>query len=206
MITQLLSSFVQLGVFMFIPYIAFIFRKDRAETFFQYLGIYKAETKSMVFSIASALLFLVAGVGFAFFNERILMALQSPDNIVGSLRGSVLTWESFFLIILIAWVKTSLSEEIFFRGFIGKRLIKRFGFSIGNMVQALVFGGVHVILFYIIVDTALGIEAFVFVFYAMAGWIIGYINERFGKGSILPGWVSHGVGNTAAFLLIDFVL
>lgn len=160
----------------------------------------------MVLAVASALLFLLAGVGFAFFNDRILTAMQSPDNIVGSLRGSDFNFENLFIILLIAWVKTALSEEILFRGFIGKRLIKRFGFSAGNWVQAVIFGGVHLFLFYILVDTTLVPVIFTFLFYLVAGAVIGYINERFGKGSILPGWIAHGLGNTAAFCLIDFLL
>ena len=40
-------------------------------------------------------------------------------------------------------IQTGLSEEILFRGFLGKRLIAKFGFAVGNVVQGLLFGTLH---------------------------------------------------------------
>jgi len=54
--------------------------------------------------------------------------------------------------LIIAWLKTSLAEEIFFRGFIGKRLIDRLGFLRGNGLQSVIFAAVHVAIFGLLVD------------------------------------------------------
>jgi len=36
-----------------------------------------------------------------------------------------------------SFIQTGLSEEIFFRGFLEKRLIRKFGFQIGNAMQSI---------------------------------------------------------------------
>jgi len=44
------------------------------------------------------------------------------------------------------------------------------------------------------------------VFSTGMGWIIGYIKEKYANGSIVPGWVAHGLGNTISYSIIAFIL
>ncbi|NSW89541.1 MAG: CPBP family intramembrane metalloprotease [Firmicutes bacterium] len=46
-----------------------------------------------------------------------------------------------------AFLQTGFSEELFFRVFLTKRLIHKFGFQVGNIVQGLLFGLMHGIMF-----------------------------------------------------------
>ena len=107
--------------------------------------------------------------------------------------------------LLFAIVQTSLAEEIFFRGFLGKRIIARRGFAIGNAAQAIVFGILHVALFASFADPVRLL--LVGILTGSSGWIAGWINEKSAGGSILPGWALHAsanllVGTAAAFNLM----
>ena len=95
----------------------------------------------------------------------------------------------------LAWglIQTGLSEEILFRGFLGKRLIHKFGFITGNITQALLFGLLHGVMFFSAVGLAVAV--FITMFSGFIGWGMGYINEKHANGSILPSWLIHGVGN-----------
>ncbi|WP_156138344.1 hypothetical protein [Sphingobacterium sp. T2] len=42
--------------------------------------------------------------------------------------------------------------------------------------------------------------------YKPQGKTLGYIKEKKGNGSIIPGWVAHGLGNFVTYFTIAFVL
>jgi len=111
-------------------------------------------------------------------------------------------------LLAIAWVKTSLSEEILFRGFLGRQLIRRFGFPAGNLMQAAVFGLVHGIILTLASANQVsgGFIALLVFLSGAAGYIIGWIKEKLGNGSLIPGWIAHGLGNTIGYSVIAFVL
>ena len=58
-------------------------------------------------------------------------------------------WSAFPSAFRFGIFQTGLSEEILFRGFLAKRLISRFGFATGNLLQGLVFGILHLSLIHI---------------------------------------------------------
>ncbi|MCL2558008.1 MAG: CPBP family glutamic-type intramembrane protease, partial [Treponema sp.] len=84
--------------------------------------------------------------------------------------------------------------------FLGKRLVNKFGFALGNIGQAIIFGLAHGALF-----TAAGAElllaAIITLSSGLKGWICGYINEKLAKGSIVPSYLIHGAGNALAAIL-----
>lgn len=106
-------------------------------------------------------------------------------------------------VILHAVIQTGLSEEIFFRGFLSKRLIARFGFAVGNAVQAVLFGIVHVALFASSVSPLPLV--LIAVVTAASGWIMGWINEECASGSILPSWMLHSAANLVVGLGAAFL-
>ncbi len=101
-------------------------------------------------------------------------------------------------------MKTALAEEIFFRGFIAKLFVRWMGPVPGNILQALVFALVHVLLFRALTHTPTPTLAILFALTFMAGWSIGHIKERYASGSIVPGWLAHGFGNTVVYAVIAF--
>jgi membrane protease YdiL (CAAX protease family) len=102
---------------------------------------------------------------------------------------------SFLLIWLREAIYVALGEEIFFRGLLGGWLIRRFGFAIGNSVQALIFLLPHLLL----LTVSLSLWPLLIAQLA-AGWLLGWL--RYSSGSILPGWLVHSLSNAFGALAI----
>jgi membrane protease YdiL (CAAX protease family) len=206
LITELISSILQVLVFTLIPFIFFLFRKDKEVGFMQYIGLYQAPTKAMSMALIISVLFLLAGLLMVFTDDGFKQVVISEGSVTGKIRAMGLSVYSVLALLLMAWVKTSLSEEILFRGFIGKQLMKMMGFRLGNMVQAMVFGFVHLLLMWRILGASFTTLMLVFIFSSLAGWTIGYVKAKKGNGSIMPGWVAHGLGNTISYAIIAFCI
>ena len=95
-------------------------------------------------------------------------------------------------------------EEIFFRGFLLKRMQGKLGFLGANLVQSLLFGLIHALMFIQIIGY---LKAFVIlVFISLIAYIFGAINEKKASGSILPSVFIHALANTVVGLLFAFSL
>jgi membrane protease YdiL (CAAX protease family) len=205
-IIELFSAFLQLLVFTLIPFVVFLFRKDKSITFFNYIGLYRAPIKSILYALSVALLFVIAGIGLSYINISIKEAMIVPNSVTGKLRSMGFSNSSVLILFITALIKTSLSEEILFRGFMAKRLIQKFGFRYGNFFQAMIFGIIHLLLFWGLTKATLISLLFIFVISFLAGWGIGYIKEKYANGSIIPGWIAHGLGNSISYFIIAFVI
>ena len=128
-----------------------------------------------------------------------------PHSITGKFRQMGLSPESILLLLLIAILKTALSEEIFFRGFVAKRLIGLLGYQKGNVLQAALFGGIHAALFALTTSKAFFL-AMIFLIPGLGAYVSAFLNERLAQGSIMPGWISHGLANVIAYSMFGFVL
>lgn len=106
--------------------------------------------------------------------------------------------------LLFAFIQTSLAEEIFFRGFLTKRFINKFGFKVGNGLQSLLFGLMHGVLFFTSIEIV-GVIA-ITIFTSIAGWLLGWINEKESNGSIITSWVLHGIVNYLSALYMMFII
>lgn len=206
LVNEFISTIFQIGLFTLIPFIFFLFRKDKTLKFFRYIGLYKPTTKSLMYVVLTSLIFLIAGIGLIFIDDSIKQAVLSPNSVTGKLRLMGLNATTVTILLIIALFKTSFAEEILFRGFIAKRLINKLGFKIGNILQAIIFGLLHLLLFWLLTKTTFIPLIFIFIFSSFAGWTIGYIKEKFANGSIIPGWVAHGLGNTLSYFIIAFVI
>ncbi|MEO6668856.1 MAG: CPBP family intramembrane glutamic endopeptidase [Ferruginibacter sp.] len=205
-INELLAAILQVIVFTAIPFLFFLFRKDKSVVFLNYIGLYKPGKKSIVYATLTSLLFVISAIGIALMDESIKQILLSPKSVTGKLRLMGFSLTTVTILLIIALIKTSLSEEILFRGLIAKQMIIKMGFKTGNLLQAVVFGIVHLLLFGLLTKSSLLPLIFIFVFSTSAGWSIGYIKEKFANGSIVPGWISHGLGNVLSYFIIAFVL
>ncbi|MFR6600688.1 MAG: lysostaphin resistance A-like protein [Streptococcus sp.] len=107
-------------------------------------------------------------------------------------------------ILAYAILGTALPEEIFFRGFLLKRMQGKLGFLGANLVQSLLFGLIHALMFIQIIGY---LKAFVIlVFISLIAYIFGAINEKKASGSILPSVFIHALANTIVGLLFAFSL
>ena len=199
LLSSVISAVVQLGLFVVIPFAWWAFTARRSVGFASWIGLRWPTWDGRRARLGVAILAWVV-IGAA--STALLQSLSGDvpaARFVGRGLGGVVP------VLLFAIVQTSLAEELFFRGFLGKRVIARWGFAPGNVAQAIVFGILHVAMFASFADPvrllAIGILT------GANGWIAGWLNEEGAGGSILPGWVLHAsanllVGTAAAFNLM----
>jgi len=157
--------------------------------FIEWIGIVKpnvvTKTEFTKIIVAALLLLLIPGIYLILsFNDKSMIATSrfAGTGVIG-----------FISALIFAFIQTGLAEEILFRGFLNKRISNKFGFTIGNSVQAALFGLLHGVLLFTRVSPFIAAGVIIFTF--AAGWIMGYINEKLAGGSIIPSWAVHGIVN-----------
>ena len=104
--------------------------------------------------------------------------------------------------LIYAIFNTSLPEEIFFRGFLLKRLSNKFGFRVANVIQSIIFGLLHGIMFFSLVGI---VKAMIIILLTgIIAYAMGYVNEKKANGSILPSWFIHALSNIFASIIAMF--
>ncbi|MEZ5428039.1 MAG: CPBP family intramembrane glutamic endopeptidase [Pyrinomonadaceae bacterium] len=206
MINEIISTVLQILVFALIPFIVYLITRRKIAGFFDYIGLKAPEQKTVWLAAAASLVFLTGGITLVFLSDEMRHVLLNPPSITGKLREMGLSGVSIATLLIIACFKTSLSEEILFRGFIAKRLVARLGFQTGNLVQAAIFASVHLLLFWALSKAGIGFLIFIFFFSGLAGYMVEYINEKVGNGSIIPGWIAHGLGNALSYSILAFAV
>ena len=199
-VQSLITSMVQLLIFSLIPYIWWLVTSRKKEKFLHWIGLKKPIIKN---NKRFFLLFFCSIIIFSLPTLIILPLLVKSSSIATS-QFSGKGFSVLIPVLLFAFAQTSLSEEIFFRGFINKRLISTFGFTIGNSCQSILFGLLHGVLIY----SSAGIYSAVIVavIISFGGWIMGYINEKETNGSIIPSWMFHAAANLITSFLSMFSL
>jgi CAAX protease family protein len=206
MINESISAFLQVFVFTLIPFGIYLIQKNTRKGFFDAIGIYKSPVKANFLAIFVSAFFIIGGVGLALLNEDIRQMLIDPKSVSGKIRAMGLSVESISILLLLAWIKTSLAEEILFRGFIAKKAFKWLGFQAGNIFQAVIFALVHLVLFWAITSASYFFLIFIFLISGTAAFLIGFVMERYGNGSIVPGWIAHGLGNMVSYFVVAFLI
>jgi len=205
-INEMISALLQIIAFSLIPLLVYLIRKRSFSGFFEFIGLIPTTSRAIKFALFTSLLFVLGGVLLAIVSQEIREIITTPPSIAGKIKSVGLSPDSILMILIIACFKTSLSEEILFRGFIGKRLISLVGFQKGNLIQSLIFASIHVILFWLLAKASIAFLIFIFLLSGTAGYVIEYINETKGDGSILPGWVAHALGNAVSYFVLAFVI
>lgn len=80
----------------------------------------------------------------------------------------------------------------------------KFGFNIANIIQSILFGALHGIMFISKVGTLKA--SLVIIFTASIALLMGFVNEKKADGSIFPSWIIHALSNTFASLITIFSL
>jgi membrane protease YdiL (CAAX protease family) len=189
-----ISALAQLLAFSAIPFIVYLITTRSWRGFLRYIGLYAAPTRALLLAALVAIVF--GGITLLVFSTpEIRPVVTAPDTVPGTLRKMGLSAATIIALVIGATIKTALAEEILFRGFIAKRLIDWLGFQWGNILQALIFGAVHLALF--LSPSAPPLTPLrgtvILLPITLVAWITVYINERLANGSFLPGWVRHGL-------------
>lgn len=197
-IESFINAVIQIILFSVIPFCWWFFVARKKCSFLTWLGLQKPDIKSkanywLCFLIVMALLVIPICTVVYFFVDASLLAFE---------RFAGLGLAAIIPGLIYAILQTGFSEELFFRGFLAKRLIARFGFHKGNLLQSLLFGAIHGLMFLSLVE--LIAVAFIFITTALAGYLMGWMNEKVSKGSIVTSWAIHSSANLLAAVLIMF--
>lgn len=199
LIQTLINSIIQIALFSLIPFIWWLIMARKKMNFFEWIGLKKIrdarENKTLIWTIGAIVLFLALAV-------FMLISVRGVETATSEFAG--LGLGAVPAVLVYAILKTALPEEIVFRGFILKRISKKFGFAAGNLIQALLFGLMHGVMFF---GTAGFVKAILItLFTGSIGWLMGFINEKKAGGSIIPSWSIHAAANIFSGICSAFLL
>ncbi|KJB89092.1 hypothetical protein AZ66_03975 [Paenibacillus sp. E194] len=199
-VSVLVGSLVQVILFSVIPLVCWFIFARKKQSFFEWIGckLPVIEKRNSFFILFFLALLLFVSLGW------IIILFFTNDTDVAASQFYGVGVSGIAAALLYAFVQTGLSEEILFRGFIGKRLISAFGFVTGNTVQGILFGCLHGAMFFS--KTGIINAVIITLFTALIGWFMGYINEKLAGGSIIPSWMMHGLANSLSALTMMFQL
>ncbi|WP_417494314.1 CPBP family intramembrane glutamic endopeptidase [Maricaulis sp.] len=204
----LMDTLVQLIVVGLVCSLAWLIFARKRSGLRAWLGLTLPPLRAVGLTLLAALVIVPASLALFVFSP--MNDAASGENTVAAaltfLEGG---WPSIVLaIVLLAVLKTALAEEIFFRGLIAKRLVNGLGFSAGNLVQALAFGAVHLVIFIIPGGPAFDpvMAAGIVGVTGFGAWVSVWLNEKPGQGSIMPGWILHALTNAVSYPVLAFGL
>ena len=197
-INKLISSLIQIVLFSLIPFVYWYFKERKNHKFTEWIGLKRIKRidKTLILStFIVTITYLIIGI-------FLLKSLSVVNNATSEFVG--LRFKAILAIIIYAAFNTALPEEILFRGFALKRLVSKIGFNNGNLIQSILFGLVHGMMFFPIV----GVLKSLLIIFATGSiaYAMGYINEKLSDGSILPSFIIHSVSNLVAGLYVAFFL
>jgi membrane protease YdiL (CAAX protease family) len=200
MLSNFINALVQVVLFTLIPFVWWLITAHKKENFFRWIGF-----KKPVFSNTRLFIIIVFAYTVVTVLSQALNGILVSRSITASAQFTEFTVPQLINGLVYGLVQTGLAEEILFRGFLMKRLGRQFGFAIGNVLQALVFGLLHGVLFFI-AGASIPSAIIITVIPAAVGWLLGYVNEKLSGGSILPSYLMHGLGNVLVALFGIFGL
>lgn len=199
MLNEIISTVLQLAVFTLIPYIGYRFFYKNKSGFLNYIGLIKSPIKPLIYALAFSIPLMVLLLLLIHNSPELTDAMNNPKSMTGKFKAMGIGVNTFVLIAMAAIFKTALAEEILFRGFIAKRFISMLGFHKGNLLQAVLFGVIHSLLFLSITQNILFL-LLIFIFPFTVAMVITWLNEKQANGSIFPGWLAHASGNLLSYL------
>ena len=196
MLNELIGSVIQVLLFALVPLIIWFATARGKVSFFTWIGLKKPVCDN---SIKAILLTLV--VALAYIGVMTLCVKLLPEGVTTA--GSKFVGQGFAVlpsVFFYSFLRTALSEEILFRGFFLKRIQNRFGFMIGNSIQALLFGLMHGIPFGLVTKNVATFFLLTLI-HGLFGWYQGWLNEKQCGGSIVPSWLLHSCMNLLTAIL-----
>ncbi len=197
--SKLMSGIMELLIVSVILFITWLIWSRKKVGFFDWIGLKKFESQKkrqlLLTILGISLVFLLFSIiVFAWFDSSQTATADFSGKGIGALPA----------ILAYAILGTALPEEIFFRGFLLKRLQGKLGFLGANLVQSLVFGLLHALMF---IQLTGYLKAFaILVFISLIAYVLGAINEKKANGSILPSVFIHALANTVIGMLFAFSL
>lgn len=197
-LNEVVSSIIQIILFALIPFIWWLISGLKQEKFTQWIGIKKVEenkNKISIIVIATSVVFMLLGAVTLYVLKDVEMATSKFTGLGIPALPAIFIYAIF---------NTAFPEELFFRGFILKRISKKYGFICGNCVQSILFALLHSVMFFSIVGIVKAI--LIAIFTGVIAYSMGYANEKIANGSIIPSWIIHSLSNIFSGICAAFIL
>lgn len=205
-VSSISTSIVNLIVFSIIPFLWWFARHRKEIGFFHWLGFFKPHLKSKWWVL---ILFAIVYYFFYSFDFTQLVDVETLEYIEHSSAVSANAFAGLGAAAILPaliqnFIANGVAEEILYRGFLCKRLCSKLGTIQGIVLQAVLFGLMHNIL-YIIAGLQVGLwyHTLTFLFTGMGALLLGWLNEKIYNGSILPSILLHGAGNFISTMLVS---
>jgi len=200
LVSAVVSAVLQVAVVLVLGGLVYFPLRGKAKpSFVEFLGLGRTTELAVLAGVVLGAIGAVACLAI----PGVAAAGRAPHSVVGDMVAAGLSGETVAALVVSAAIKTALAEELLFRGLLAKRLYAWIGFWPGNVVQALIFGGIHVGLMALLHGSAVVMAAFG-LFAGLMALVAGWLNEKPGKGSIWSGWALHGTSNVVSYLCLAF--
>lgn len=198
LINQLISACLQLGLVICLTLFWYLLSHHKFRDYLTWLGLRQAGTVPWnPILVIFLTYFIVGSLPYSWLYHTGKMVLS--DSRSQSFDQQGWSWQFILLVFIWSVFQTALSEEIFFRGFLGKRLMAKFGFRLGNSIQALSFASLHILA---LVKESILAALLIFILTAAIAYALGWLMAKKAEGSILYGWLIHSLINLCSSFLI----
>ena len=195
-------------LFFAIPFIWWLVGYRKKESFFKWIGLYKPSATTPWWVV---LTYGLVYILYYKFDWTVLMPLsdfavveQSESVAANAYTG--LAWAAVLPALIENFLANGLCEELFFRGFVTKRLVSKIGVNNGVIVQAVAFALVHNLLYLIGgIGVSFPYHIAIFLIAGTGGLLLGILSEKILNGSIIPGIRLHGLGNFISTMGVAFL-
>ena len=206
-VSSITTAIVNLIVFSLIPFLWWLLRHRKETGFFQWLGFYRPRLKSKwwVLVIFAVLYYFFYNFDFTQLIDPATLEYVENSDAVSANAFAGIGAAATLPALIENFIANGVAEEILYRGFLCKRLCGKLGTVAGIVLQAVLFGLMHNILYILVeLDVGLWYHILTFVFTGMGALLLGWLNEKIYNGSIIPSIVLHGAGNFIATMLVAF--
>ena len=206
-VSSITTAIVNLIVFSLIPFVWWLIRHRKETGFFQWLGFYRPRLKSKwwVLVIFAVLYYFFYNFDFTQLIDPATLEYVENSDAVSANAFAGIGAAATLSALIENFIANGVAEEILYRGFLCKRLCGKLGTVAGIVLQAVLFGLMHNILYILVgLDVGLWYHILTFIFTGMGALLLGWLNEKIYNGSIIPSIVLHGAGNFIATMLVAF--
>lgn len=197
-LNQLISAIIQLLFFSFIPFAWYVVTNRKVAGFFQWIGFKLVPKPPIRYMIMIFVTFLVI-ISLPYLWLYSSGSITYSGFTIESFRQTGWGFQTICIILIWAIVQTSLTEEILFRGFLCKRLSDKWGWKVGNSIQAFLFGIIHIPA---VLGTGLFAIVVIFILTGGIGFALGWLLQQKANGSILYGWCIHAAANIVSPIFV----
>lgn len=169
--SKLVNGILELIIVSFIPFMTWLIWRRKKVGFFDWIGLKPVQTQQK-----GRLVQTIFGFTLLFTLFSVVLFSWSDPSKTATADFSGKGIGALPAILAYAILGTALPEEIFFRGFLLKRLQGKLGFLGANLIQSLLFGLIHALMFIQLIGFLKSVMIFAFI--SLIAYVFGAINEQ----------------------------